>query len=106
MVAVEDVRARGRGGANLQCLVNTIKEHCETERIRCELINPSTVKLQATGNGKADTETVARYVRSEYQGAELLPMALLHGEYDAEMAVAVAGAGYAKLQKEAILQKE
>jgi Holliday junction resolvasome RuvABC endonuclease subunit len=104
MVAIEDARARGRGGASLQFLVSVLRQHAEYEKIRCELVNPSTVKLQATGSGKADTETVARYVRSEYKGTELLPL-LEAGEYDPEMAVAIAGAGYAVLQGEALLEE-
>jgi len=98
MVAIEDVRARGRGGAHMQCLITFLKERADGLGIRVEPVNPSSVKLHATGYGAASTEDVAIFVRSEYKGADKLPQ--VAGEYDMEMAVAIAGAGYAVLQKE------
>lgn len=99
MIAIEDVRARGKGGAHLQCLVTFLKERAEGQGLRVELVNPSSVKLHATGYGASSTEEVAAIVRSEYEGADRLPV--MAGEYDLEMALAIAGAGYAILQKEA-----
>ena len=104
MVAIEDVRSRGRGGAYMQTLIACLCEQAEMLGIRCELINPSTVKKEATGSGKASTEEVAMYVRAEYKGMDKVP--LVAGEYDTEMAAAIAGAGYAKLQKEALEKGE
>lgn len=99
MLAIEDVRARGKGGAHLRCLVTFLKERAEKHGIRVELVNPSSVKLRATGYGASSTEEVAIVVRAGYKGADRLP--LVAGEYDLEMALAIAGAGYAVLQKEA-----
>lgn len=99
MVAIEDVRARGRGGCHLQCLITFLKERAYYHDIRVELINPSSVKLHATGYGASSTEDVAIFVRAEYKGADKLPR--VTGEYDLEMALATAGAGDAILQKEA-----
>lgn len=99
MVAIEDVRARGKGGAHMQCLITFLKERAEKHGIRVELINPSTVKLDATDYGASSTVEVAASVQADYKGADKLPCVV--GEYDLEMALAIAGAGYAKLQKEA-----
>lgn len=104
MVAIEDVRARRKGGAHMQCLITFLKDRAGCYDMRVELINPSSVKLHATGYGASSTEEVALIVRSEYEGADRLP--LVAGEYDLEMALAIAGAGYAKLQKEALKQHE
>ena len=101
MVAIEDVRARGRGGAHMQCLITFLKERAEKHGIRVELVNPSSVKLHATGYGASSTVEVAACVQVDYKGADKLPD--VAGEYDLEMALAVAGAGYAVLQKEARL---
>lgn len=100
MVAIEDVRAPGKGGAHLQTLITFLKERAEKHGIRVELVNPSSVKLHATGYGASSTEKVAIAVRAEYKGADKLP--IVAGEYDLEMAPAIAGAGYAVLQKEAL----
>lgn len=101
MVAIEDVRRHGRGGAHMQCLITFLKERAKKHEIRVELVHPSSVKLHATGYGASTTPEVAMFVRSEYVGADELPNAI--GEqYDLEMAMAIAGAGYAILQKEAL----
>ena len=100
MVAIEDVRSRGRGGAHMQTLITCLCEEADALGIRCELIHPGTVKKQATGYGKATTEEVALCVRAEYQGMEKVPR--VEGEYDIDMAAAIAGAGYALMQKEAL----
>jgi Holliday junction resolvasome RuvABC endonuclease subunit len=101
MVAIEDVRARGRGGSHLETLVTCLCEEADALGVRCEKIHPSTVKKEATGNGRASTEEVAKYVRLEYVGMDKVPH--VAGEYDIEMAVAVAGAGYAMLIQEALV---
>ena len=103
MVAVEDARPHGRGGANMQHLVSVLKEAAKELGIRVELIPPGTVKKCATGKGNAEADEVAVIVRAEYKGAESIPVVV--GEYDIEAAVAIAGAGYALLQEE-WLQKE
>lgn len=106
LIAIEDVRAPGKGGAHMQCLITHLKERAEGHGIRVELVNPSTVKLHATGYGASSTVVVAAFVQRDYKGADKLPD--VEGEYDLEMAVAIAGAGYAVLQKEAreALEKE
>jgi len=98
MVAIEDARPRGRGGANMQHLVSVLKEAAEELGIRVELIPPGTVKKCATGKGNAEAAEVAMIVRAEYKGAESIPVVV--GEHDVEAAVAIAGAGYAMLQEE------
>ena len=98
MVAIEDARPRGRGGANMQHLVSVLKEAAKELGIRVELIPPGTVKKHATGKGNAEAAEVAMIVRGEYRGAESIPVVV--GEYDVEAAVAIAGAGYAMLQEE------
>ena len=98
MVAIEDARPRGRGGANMQHLVSVLKEAAKELGIRVELIPPGTVKKCATGKGNAEAAEVAVIVRAEYKGAESIPVVV--GEYDVEAAVAIAGAGYAMLQEE------
>jgi len=98
MVAIEDARPRGRGGANMQHLVSVLKEAAKELGIRVELIPPGTVKKHATGRGNAEAAEVAMIVRAEYEGAESIPVVV--GEYDVEAAVAIAGAGYAMLQEE------
>jgi len=103
MVAIEDARPRGRGGANMQHLISVLKEAAKELGIRVELIPPGTVKKHATGRGNAEAAEVAVIVRAEYKGAESIPIVV--GEYDVEAAVAIAGAGYAILQEE-WLQKE
>jgi len=103
MVAIEDARPRGRGGANMQHLISVLKEAAKELGIRVELIPPGTVKKHATGKGNAEAAEVAMIVRGEYKGAESIPVVV--GEYDVEAAVAIAGAGYALLQEE-WLQKE
>lgn len=104
MVVIEDVRRHGRGGAHMQCLITFLKERAEKHGIRAELVHPSSVKLHATGYGKSTTPEVALFVRSEYAGADRLPV--LPGEHDWQMALAIAGAGYAILQKEALEQAD
>jgi len=103
MVAIEDVRARGRGGSHLETLVTCLCEEADALGIRCEKIHPATVKKEATGNGKASTEEVAAHVRFEYAGMDKVPV--VAGEYDIEMAAAVAGAGFAMIQREALETK-
>ena len=98
MVAIEDARPRGRGGAHMQTLVTTLKETARRQGVRVELIPPGTVKKHATGRGNAEAAEVAMIVRAEYKGAESIPVVV--GEYDVEAAVAIAGAGYAMLQEE------
>jgi len=84
-----------------RCLITFLKERAKKHEIRVELVHPSSVKLHATGYGASTTPEVAMFVRSEYVGADELPNAI--GEqYDLEMAMAIAGAGYAILQKEAL----
>ena len=100
MVAIEDVRARGRGGSHLETLITCLCEEADALGIRCEKIHPATVKKEATGNGKATTEEVATFVRLEYVGMDKVPV--VAGEYDIEMAAAIAGAGYAMIQREAM----
>ena len=101
MVAIEDARPRGRGGANMQHLVSVLKEAAKELGIRVELIPPGTVKKHATGKGNAEAAEVAMIVRGEYKGAKSIPVVV--GEYDVEAAVAIAGAGYAMLQEEWIM---
>ena len=104
MVAIEDARPRGRGGANMQHLVSVLKEAAKELGIRVELIPPGTVKKCATGRGNAEAAEVAVIVRAEYKGAESIPIVV--GEYDVEAAVAIAGAGYALLQEEWLKEGE
>jgi len=104
MVAIEDARPRGRGGANMQHLVSVLKEAAKELGIRVELIPPGTVKKHATGKGNAEAAEVVVIVRAEYKGAESIPVVV--GEYDVEAAVAIAGAGYAMLQEEWLKEGE
>jgi hypothetical protein len=100
MVAIEDVRSRGRGGSYMETLVTCLCEEADALGIRCEKINPSTVKKLAAGKGNASTPQVAMFVRNEYENMHKIPVT--DGEYDIEMAAAIAGAGYALLQQEAM----
>jgi len=100
MVAIEDARPRGRGGANMQYLGRTLKDQAIMLGVRSEMIPVATVKKSATGNGHASTKEVAMIVRAEYA---LKPgIAIINGEYDVEMAIAIAGAGYDILVMEAL----
>jgi Holliday junction resolvasome RuvABC endonuclease subunit len=100
MVAIEDARPRGRGGAHMQYLFRVLKDHALTRGYRVAGINPATVKKHATGRGLAATEQIATLVRAEYK---MNGIPIVAGEYDLEMATAIAGAGYAILQEEALL---
>jgi len=96
LVAVEDAWARGRGGANLQYLVQAIVALAEQCGIRAHRVSPSTVKKDATGSGRASAPEVSATVRMEYKGFEEIPA---EQAGDLEAAAAVSGAGFRWLQE-------
>ena len=109
-VACETARGVGGSGWALQALVTFVREIVEQKPMalfvpvigisRFIPVNPSEAKKYVAANGRADAETVARFVEAIVRNPQNIPPSK---EYDYHAACAVAITAYRKLCAEQLL---